>query len=171
VATLSSLGAAATRWTVLSTLDATLAVADRTLGSPLAREAVARILTSPLLDDVLRRLALQALDSPELERLVSEALDSPEAERLAGRVIDSRLIDVVVERLLVSDGLWVLVDEIAQSPSVTEAISHQGAGFANQIAGVARDRSRSADDRLEQLAARLASRLPGVRGHPGSEQA
>jgi hypothetical protein len=171
VATLASRGAAATRWAVLSALDATLAVADATLASALAREALTRILTSPLVDDVLRRLAVQALDSPELDRLVSEALDSPEAERLAGRVIDSRLIDVVVERLLESDGLWLLVDEIARSPSVTEAISQQGAGFVNQIAGVARDRSRNADDRLERLAARLASRLPGVRAHPGGEPA
>ena len=34
--------------------------------------------------------------------------------------------------LLENDGLWVVVEEIAQSPAVTAAIGQQGVGFANQ---------------------------------------
>ena len=57
-----------------------------------------------------------------------------------------------------------MVDEIAQSPAVTEAISRQSVGFANQMAGVARERSRTADARLERIAARLTRRPPRTRG-------
>ena len=59
-----------------------------------------------------------------------------------------------------NDGLWALIDEIAQSPAVTEAISHQGLSFADQMAGVVRKHSRNADDRVEQLARRVARRHP-----------
>lgn len=171
------------RRAVLSSLDAALAAADAAVTSPLAQEAASRILASRLADDVFQRLTVQVIDSPELqrrlvqaidspefERLISQALSSPEAGRLVAQVIDSRLVDVVVEQLLVCDGLWLLIDEIAQSPSVTAAISHQGVGFANQIAGVARERSRTADDRLERLAARL-TRRPRAISRTGGEPA
>jgi len=60
--------------------------------------------------------------------------------------------------LLESDELWLLVDEIAGSPSVTRAISQQGVGFADQVAGVVRRRSERADARLERAAHRLVRR-------------
>ncbi len=148
------------RWAVLSAVDAALAAADATLGSPLAREALARILDSELAEDVYQRLVAQPLDSPELDRVIARALDSPQAERLAGQVIDSRVVDVFIQRLVEVDGLWSLVDQIAQSPTVMAAISQQGVGFASQIAVVARDRSATADDRLERFAARFVRRRP-----------
>jgi hypothetical protein len=70
-----------------------------------------------------------------------------------------------VARLLESEDLWLLVDEVARSPSVTEAISHQGVGFAEQMAGVVRARSRTADARVERLARRVLRReVPDGRG-------
>ena len=48
-----------------------------------------------------------------------------------------------------------LVDEIARSPSVTEAIAHQGTGFLEQVAAKTRDRSRQADSRLQRLAEKV----------------
>jgi hypothetical protein len=180
------------RWIVLSGLDTALAVADAAVTSSLTREVVARVVASPLADDVLQRLVEQTLSSPETERLVIQTVDRAEVDQLVervldgpfldaavARVIDSRLLeaavtqvfdgplfDVIAARLLESDGLWLLVDEIAGSPAVTAAISRQSVGFANQVAGVARDRSRTADDRLERLAARLTRRAP--RSRPGS---
>jgi hypothetical protein len=65
------------------------------------------------------------------------------------RLIDSPLVDEAVARLLESEDLWLLVDEIAASPAVTEAISKQSVSFAGQVAGAVRTRSLSADDRLE----------------------
>jgi hypothetical protein len=151
---LASLGAGATRpacelvrWTFLSTLDGALSGLDAALRTALAKEAVEKILDSTLVEDIL-------------DRLVGRAVDSPEAEQLVGRVIDSRLVDEAVARLLESDGLWLLVERIAQSPAVTDAIGHQGIGFADQMAGVVRDRSRTADDRLERFIRRLARRAP-----------
>lgn len=136
------------RWTVLSGLDLTLAALDSALTSALAHEAGERIRASGLADT--------------LEPLIGRAADSAEAERLVGRVIDSRVISAVVQRLLETDALWLAVDEIAQSPAVTEAISRQGVSFADQLAGVVRQRSGNADDRLERLARRLAHRPPRV---------
>ena len=142
---------------LLASLDTALSAADAALNSSVAADAMARILASPLIDDLV-------------DRLVARALESQDVERLVGTVIDSPVVDVVVERLLQREALWLLVDEIAQSPSVTEAISHQGVGFANQMAGVARERSRTADDRLERLARRLTRRRPdrdsGAEGAP-----
>jgi len=78
-------------------------------------------------------------------------------------------MDEAVARLLESDDLWVLVDEIARSPSVTDAISHQGMGFADQVAAAVRERSLRADARLEHAARRLVHRRgDGDRdGEPG----
>jgi hypothetical protein len=87
-------------------------------------------------------------------------LASAQAAAVPQRVIDSRLIDEFVDRLLESEELWVLVDEIARSPAVTDAISTQGIGFADQVAGVVRDRSRTADARVERIARRLLRRRP-----------
>jgi hypothetical protein len=144
----------------LVALDVALSAADAALATRFVSDAYAQIVDSRLAEDLYTRLIAQTLDSPQLERVIGEALNSPQAERLVGRVIDSHVLDVTIDHILASDGLWHLVDEVARSPSVTAAISHQGVGFANQIAGVARDRSRTADDRLERLAARVARRRP-----------
>jgi hypothetical protein len=187
-----------TRWMVLSTLDATLSAADAALNSSLAREAVARIVASPLADDVLQRLVAQTMDSPELDRLVAQTVEVADVERFVGRVVDSAildlavarvidsrmldaavvrfidspLLDLAVARLLQTDALWVLIDEVASSPAVRAAVSRQGLGFANQVAGAARERSRTADDRLERIAARLTRRAPrgagGANGEPAT---
>jgi hypothetical protein len=69
-----------------------------------------------------------------------------------------------VARLLESEDLWLLVDEIARSPAVTEAITQQSLGFADQVAGGVRARSRSMDDWLEHKARRALRRGPA----PGS---
>jgi hypothetical protein len=72
-------------------------------------------------------------------------LESAAAERLVARVIESGLLDEVVHRLVESEDLWLLVEEIARSPAVTDAITRQSGGFADQVANGVRARSRSAD--------------------------
>jgi len=151
------------RWMVLSGLDAALAAADAAVTSSLARDAVGRV--------DLDRLVERVLDSPMLDPAVARVIDSRLLEGAVTRVLDGPLFDVVVARLLQSDGLWVLIDEIARSPAVTAAISQQGVGFANQVAGVARERSRNADDRLERLAARLTRRVARGASGPRPEPA
>jgi hypothetical protein len=100
-------------------------------------------------------------------------LESAAAERLVARVIDSKLLDEVVRRLLESEDLWVLVEEIARSPAVSEAITRQSVGFADQVAGGVRTRSRSADAWLERAARRAVRRpatddLPDEPAAPGA---
>ena len=107
-------------------------------------------------EDGLDRAIAQGLVDRIVDRLVAEGI----VERTVDRVFDEeRVIDEVVRRLLESPALWVLVDEIAQSPAVTEAIGRQSLGFADQVAGEVRERSRRADARLER-AARRALRRP-----------
>lgn len=155
---------------------------DAVLGSALAERAVRTACEGPLVDAAVRaairsgaidrlarelaasgaadRLVEQALDSPRTAALLDRVLQGPAAERLVAAVLDSRLADATVARVLASDELWLVVDEIARSPSVTEAIAHQGAGFADQVAGEVGRRSRRADDRLERVARRLLHRGP-----------
>ncbi len=98
--------------------------------------------------------------------MVEAALESPEAARLVSQVVRSRLmedtvtqlVDETAARLPQSEALWALIDEVAQSPAVTEAITSQGKGFADQVAGEVRKSSRRVDDRLERGAWRLLRR-------------
>ncbi len=132
-----------------------LASLDALLASAFAREAIDRILASPL------------LKGPELERAVQSALDSPAMERLVVRAIESELMTEAVERLLQTDDLWLLVDEIARSPSVAAAVTQQSAGFVDEVAGSVRSRTRSADERLESRVRRIFGRAP--RAEPPDE--
>jgi hypothetical protein len=106
-------------------------------------------------EDAIDRAIANGLIERVVDRLVAEKV----VERTVDRVFDEqRVIDEVVKRLLESDALWVLVDEIAQSPAVTEAIGRQSIGFADQVAGEVRKRSRRADARLERVARRALRR-------------
>jgi hypothetical protein len=147
----------------------TLRVLDDVLASRFVEEAMDRVLASALVESVgrelarhavIERLSRQVITDEALDRIVAAALESPKTERVVAEVIDSRLLDDAVSRLLESEELWILVDEVARSPAVTDAITQQGMGFADQVAGVVRDRSRSADDRLEGVARRLLRRGP-----------
>ena len=118
------------------------------------------IVESRAIEEVLERV----VSSPEFERVVAEAFDSPAAQRLVAHAIESGVAHEAAARLLESEELWVLVDEIASSPAVTDAISHQSAGLAEQMAVVVRERSRNADARLERIARRALRR--GARAAP-----
>ena len=157
----------------LRALDAALrsalarAAVDALMASKLVEHAVDAALRGPLLDavaaDVARHRVVQRLVDPLLEgeaieQLIAaaEAADLP--NRVADRLLQDGVADAAVARLLATEELWILVDEVARSPSVTEAISHQSAGLAEQMAEVVRDRSRSADARLERAARRVLGR-------------
>ena len=121
----------------------TLATLDAMLASRVGEEAVDRV-----------------LDSELAKRAIARAVERVADEMGEGPALDSPAMDRLVARLLESDELWLIVDEIAQSPAVTEAITRQSVGFADQVAGQVRDRSRSADARLERAARRALRRPP-----------
>jgi hypothetical protein len=140
-------------------------------GEQVARDmldaAVAWLLAGDLVDRVIvhleqtgaaQRVAERVLDDGIAEQIAIRVAAGPELERILSTALAGALPDVVVSRLLESEALWVLVDEIARSPSVTEAIAHQGSGFAEQVAGVVRERSREADGWVEHVAHGLRRR-------------
>jgi hypothetical protein len=103
---------------------------------------------------------IAVLDSARIQAAIQRALESDSARRVVAGFFDSGLFDEFLDRLSKSDALWRLIDEIAGSPAVTAAISQQGLGFADQVGGEVRARSRKADDWLERTARRLTHRDP-----------
>jgi hypothetical protein len=136
----------------------------------MARRGVDRatiaIIDGALADGIADRVADRLLSGPELERIVARALEQPVVERIVNQVVAApviqdaiaRVADDAIARLRDSPAMWALIDEIAQSPSVAEAITQQGYGFADQVGDDIRERSRHADARLERLAWRLLRR-------------
>lgn len=106
----------------------------------------------------LEQLLGTALESEHIQRGLRRALDGDGARQLIDSFFESGLFDQFVDRLLESDALWHLVDEVADSPAVTAAITQQGLGFVDQLVEMFRIRSRRADDRLERVAHRLRPR-------------
>ncbi len=98
------------------------------------------------------------LESEHVQRGLRRALEGDGARQLVDDFFDSGVFDHFVDRLLASPALWHLVDEVADSPAVTAAITQQGLGFADQVAGEVRRRSRRVDDLLEGFAHRLLPR-------------
>lgn len=131
--------------------------------SPELERLMARSLESPAIE----RLVAAAVDNPATERLIAAAVDNPATERLVMRVIDSRLLDEIVTRLLEREELWLAVEEIARSPAVTEAITQQSLGFADQVAAGVRQGSTGADAWLERAARRVLRPRRGGEGPAG----
>ncbi len=134
-------------------------VLERTAGTVLEGPALEGVLDELDAARVPLRVTERVLAQGVAEAVMERVLESGELERMAGQMIDSRMLDEVVARLLESEELWVLVEEIAQSPAVTDAITRQSLGFADQVAGGVRTRSRDADAWLER-ATRRALRRP-----------
>jgi len=142
-------------------------ISDRLLEAGLAEQLAQRFLAGPELE----RMVALVLESDRVEASLAAALESADLERLITRVVESRLIEETVTRLVdetaarlpESQALWALIDEVAQSPAVTDAIAQQGLGLADEVAGEVRDRSRAADVWLERAARRvLRRRTPGA---------
>jgi hypothetical protein len=134
--------------------DTGLRLLEDVVSSRRMQDAVDVVLASPLIDHVVhqaleRRVAQRVLAEAELDALIAEAFESP---RFA------EVLHTTMDNVLASDELWRVVDEIAASPAVTAAISHQTVGFAGQMADEVGVRSRRADARLEKLARRILHR-------------
>ena len=145
---LADLGGRAASATLRPLTGAVGAVAEA--GISLEQHAVDRLLESGELE--------RLLDSARLHAIVAQVIRSEGATQLIDTFFESGLFDTVVDRLLVSDGLWRLIDEVASSPAVMEAVSQQGLGFADQLGDVVRERSRNGDRRVERVADRLMRR-------------
>ncbi|MDW5596450.1 hypothetical protein VSS74_19035 [Conexibacter stalactiti] len=109
--------------------------------SQTALDLLDALLASQLADAAARRI----VTSEVAERAVAEAFRGP-------------LVDAVTRRLLESEELWLIVQEVAQSPAVTDAITHQGASFAEEVADEVREQTQQADAWLERAARRMLRR-------------
>lgn len=159
-----------------------LQLLDRLLSTLIDEGVLDRVLVRIEEAGVVEHTAQHVLESGVVEQLTERLLSGPELRRMVRSAFRSELPDELVAQLLASEAVWVLVDELVSSPTVTEAITHQGAGFVEQVGATTRDRSREADARLQRLAERLVrrhrpsapAREPGgapISGHVGGEGA
>ena len=146
-----TVGAVAAGRTALRPVDAAgRAVLRSPPGDAVRREATALF---EALDDAGRRDLARARASfgrtldDSIDRAIDGLLGSPRSER-------------VIERILESEVLWTLVDRIANSAEVLDAITSTSAGLAGEVAGEARRRTVAADDVAERIARRLLRRAP-----------
>lgn len=139
---------------LLATVDA---IVTRLLEPDFTDQLIARVEAS----GVTQRIAEHMLEDGIAEQVADRVLSGPELERILTAAFQSTLPEELIAQVLESEAVWILVDEIARSPSVTEAIAHQGTGFLDQVAEKARDRSRDADVRVQRLAQRLRRRRGG----------
>src|SRR5215207_5997232 len=140
---------------------------ERLVAAAVDNPATERLIAATVDSPATERLIAAAVDNPATERLIAAAVDNPATERLVMRVIDSRLLDEIVTRLLEREELWLAVEEIARSPAVTEAITQQSLGFADQVAAGVRQGSTGADAWLERAARRVLRPRRGGEGPAG----
>jgi hypothetical protein len=132
------------------------ALLDAVVARMMEDEVIDRVLQRAEAAGVAQRVVDRVLEDGMIEQIADRVLSGPELERIVAVAFRSALPEEVIDQLLANEAVWILVDEIARSPSVTEAIAHQGTGFLEQVAAKARDRSRRADTRVQRLAQRLS---------------
>jgi hypothetical protein len=133
-----------------------IALLDAVVARMMEDQVLDRVLQRAEATGVAQRVVDRVLGDGIIEQVVDRVLSGPELERIVAAAFRSALPEEVIDQLLASEAVWILVDEIARSPSVTEAIAHQGTGFLEQVAAKARDRSRHADTSVQRLAQRLS---------------
>jgi hypothetical protein len=105
---------------------------------------------------------LDAAGARDIERVkarLGTALDST-IDGLLEDVLASDRSKRVVERVLESEQLWLLVERIANSPEVLNAIASTSVGLTGVVADEARRRTVTADEFAERIARRLLRRAP-----------
>jgi hypothetical protein len=111
------------------------------------------------------------LSSPELDRIVTaivqhegsgriadRILTSPLARHVGRQAVDSGALDAVLDRLVEREAFWALVDVVAGSPAVGEAIGRQSRSAVTDVVDGLRDGAVQADDWLERVARRAVGR-------------
>ena len=98
-------------------------------------------------------------DIARAEAELNAALDRA-ADRLITDTLASQRLKRALERLLESDELWRLVDRIANSPEVLNAVANASVGLTGVVADEARKRTVTADEFAERIARRVLRRAP-----------
>ena len=98
-------------------------------------------------------------DIARAEAELNAALDRA-ADRLITDTLASQRLKRALERLLESDEVWNLVDRIANSPEVLNAVANASVGLTGVVADEARKRTVTADEFAERIARRVLRRAP-----------
>jgi uncharacterized RDD family membrane protein YckC len=117
---------------------------------PFAVRAEARVAQAGA--DARRRAQARArAATPDVERMLDSAFAGPLPDAVVKRTVD---------HLLESGELDRVVEHVAASPAVRQAVARQTSSFADEVAVRVRVRGESADDRLERWARALVRRPP-----------
>lgn len=121
--------------------DAVIATADAWLSSP-----------------ELERIVTAIVEHEGTERLADRILDSPLARRVGRQAVDAGVVDALLDRLAQREVFWTLIDTVAGSPAVSEAIAVQSRSAVTDVVDGVRDGAAQADDWLERIALRVVGR-------------
>lgn len=121
--------------------DAVIATTDAWLGSP-----------------ELERIVVAIVEHEGTDRLADRILDSPLARRIGQQAVDAGVVDALLDRLAERDVFWTLIDTIAGSAAVSEAIAVQSRSAVTDVVDGVRDGAAQADDWLERIALRVVGR-------------
>jgi len=105
---------------------------------------------------------LDAAGRKDLARVQADlnaALDRA-TDRFITDLLASQRAKQAIERVLESDELWNLVDRIANSPEVLNAVANASVGLTGVVADEARKRTVTADEFAERVARRVLRRAP-----------
>ena len=107
---------------------------------------------------VLERVARPVLAAPDVEVALVSALEEERTRRLVEQALDSRLAAQVADHLLKSPELDRAVQQIASSPAVRAALTHQTTSLAGDLASGVRRQAERLDDAAERTARRWLRR-------------
>jgi len=136
-------------------LRATESAVDAVLGSQAVQETAERIMSGPAMTSAIDAL----LSSEVVDMIADEVARRQLVQKITVAAIEAGEMGPIVDAILEREELWVLVQTIAESPAVIDAVRQQGFGFADQVGDEVRGRSRTAD----QVIARTARTFIGRR--------
>jgi hypothetical protein len=84
--------------------------------------------------------------------IADEVARSQMVQKITVAAMEAGEIAPIVDAFLEREELWILVQTIAESPAVIDAVRQQGFGFADQVGDEVRGRSRTADQVLARTA-------------------
>jgi hypothetical protein len=133
------------------------------LDAPEVERVVDRLLAGPLPDAVVRsllehqvveRLAAELAAEIEVDEAVSAALEHETTQRLVAAIVASpgldKLLVQATDRVLRGPELQRVVDHVARSPEVREALTQQSTTLATELAEGVRSRAERLDEATER---------------------
>lgn len=119
-------------------------------------EAIVRAVENEATERALARI----INGPVITQAVAEALRSQAVEEAVIETVESEMVDRIWARILHSDETELLIQRIAESPEIRDAIASQGVGLITDIGIEIRAVTARLDDWVESKLANLLKRDP-----------